>query len=73
MARLTGCEYEYILQRIVANAKDAVQEATGKQSDYSAGYRVACYEILDTIKSELEARGADVKEFGLDFSLESML
>ena len=73
MAKLTVSEYEYILQRVVANAKVNDREAAEKRSDYNTGYRVACYEILDIIKSELETRGADVKEFGLDFALESLL
>ena len=30
----------------------------------------AYYEVLDVIKSELEAHGHDLKEFGLDVNLE---
>ena len=34
---------------------------------------MAYYEVLDTIKNELKARDADLKEFGLDIDLENII
>ena len=74
MRELTNDEWEYIVSRVLRNAKDADEEA--KQlpyREYKAGRTLAYYEALDTIRNELLARDADVKRFGLDISLEELL
>ena len=73
MRSLTNSEYEYIIRRIVVNAMNAINESADKKNEYTSGYKVANYEILDIVKSELEARDADVKGFGLDFTIESLI
>lgn len=37
------------------------------------GKQLAYYEMIDTIKNELEAHNQDLKEYGLDFDLEDKL
>ena len=37
------------------------------------GKKTAYYEILDTIKNELDVSEQDLKEYGLDFTLEELL
>lgn len=69
--QLTAAELEYIVSRVLSNANDALSE--NDDSDFSSGKRTAYYEILDTIKNELIARGVDIKAFGLDINLESLL
>ncbi len=62
---------EFIIARIIENAKDSYEEAnTNKGYDFYEGKKLAYYEILDTIKSELTARDQNLKDFGLDVDLE---
>lgn len=64
---------EYIISRVVDNAKDALEEASeNPKDDFYKGKKLAYYEILDTIKNELAARDADLKEYGLDVDLEKI-
>ena len=64
---------EYIISRVVDNAKDSLEEANeNPKDDFYKGKKLAYYEILDTIKNELMARDADIKEYGLDVDLEKM-
>lgn len=64
-------EIKYIIARVIENAKDARDELTENPDDeFYKGKRLAYYEMLDTIKSELKARGQDLKEYGLDVNLE---
>lgn len=68
---MSEAEIKYIVSRVLDNANDAFEEATeNKEDDFYKGKKLAYYEILDTIKNELKARGQDLKEFGLDFNLE---
>lgn len=60
---------QYIVARIVENARDAESAA----DDFSKGKRMAYYEVLDTIKTELAIMGADPEVFGIDFDLEGLL
>lgn len=67
-------EIKYIVARVLDNANDAFEEANeNKDDDFYKGKKLAYYEILDTIKNELKARGQELKEFGLDFNLETKL
>ena len=62
---------KFIISRVIENANDAAEEANqNKNDDFYKGRKLAYYEILDIIKSELEVRDADLKEFGLDIDLE---
>ena len=62
---------KFIISRVIENANDAADEAKqNKADDFYKGRKLAYYEILDTIKNELEASDADLKEFGLDINLE---
>lgn len=64
-------EMKYIISRIIGNANDALGESRSNPSDkFADGRSLAYYEVLDVIKSELEAHGHDLKEFGLDVNLE---
>jgi len=68
---MSEAEIKYIIARVLDNANDAFEEATeNKDDDFYKGKKLAYYEILDTIKNELKARGQDLKEFGLDIDLE---
>lgn len=62
---------KYIIGRLVDNANDAVEESKkGRSNMFSQGRRLAYYEMLDILKSELDVREQDLKEFGLDIDLE---
>ena len=64
-------EIKYIVARVLDNANEAFEEAAeNKDDDFYKGKKLAYYEILDTIKNELKARGQDLKEFGLNINLE---
>ena len=74
MRELTNDEWEYIVSRVLRNAKDAAEEARQlPYREYKAGRALAYYEALDTIKKELLARDADVRKFGLDINLNELL
>ena len=65
---------KFIISRVIENANDAAEEAKqNKGDDFYKGRKFAYYEILDTIKSELEAHDQDLKDFGLDIDLEKTL
>jgi len=71
MNELGNESMKFILSRVLENANDTIEELNeNKDDDFYKGKRLAYYEVLDTIKSELEARGQDLKEFGLDIDLE---
>lgn len=62
---------KFIISRVIENANDALEESKQNQDDvFYKGRKLAYYEILDTIKNELEAKDVDLKEFGLDVDLE---
>lgn len=71
---MSEAEIKYIVARVLDNANDAFEEAAeNKNDDFYKGKKLAYYEILDTIKNELKARGQDLKEFGLDIDLEKKI
>ncbi|MCR5666298.1 MAG: transposase [Eubacterium sp.] len=62
---------KYIIARLVENAYDAVKESEAdKDDEFAAGRRLAYYEMLDILKTELEVSEQDLKEMGLDINLE---
>lgn len=62
---------KFIISRVIDNANDALEELKeNKDDDFYKGKKLAYYEILDTIKNELEVREQDLKELGLDIDLE---
>lgn len=71
--KLTEDALQYIVARVVDNANDAVAEREGDDSDFLKGRLLAYYEILDTIKTELEIEEQDLEKYGLNFKLESIL
>ena len=69
--QLTSAELEFIISRVIQNAKEAAKENDG--SEFQDGKKLAYYEILDTIKNELEVRDIDTRVFGFDIVLENLL
>ena len=62
---------KFIIARVIENAKDAAEEAKqNKDDNFYKGRKLAYYEILDTIKNELDVNDQDLKDFGLDVDLE---
>ncbi|MBQ7314926.1 MAG: transposase [Clostridia bacterium] len=62
---------KFIISRVIENDKDAAEEAKqNKADDFYKGRKMAYYEILDTIKNEMDVRDADLKQLGLDIDLE---
>ena len=65
---------QYILSRMLDNANDTMKELKNNPKDlFYQGEQLAYYEMIDTIKNELEAHNQDLKEYGLDFDLEDKL
>lgn len=68
---MNEAEFQYIVARILDNANDALEEAAAnKDDDFYKGKKFAYYEVLDTIKNELKARGQNLQAFGLHVNLE---
>ncbi len=74
MNNLTAERLKYIIARVIDNANDAVKESKENPKDaFIDGKKLAYYEVLDTIKNELDVSEQDMREFGLDFPLETLL
>ena len=68
---VTEAEMKFIVSRVVEKANDALKESISNKDDlYFEGRKIAYYEVLDTIKSELDAHDQDLKEYSLDIDLE---
>ena len=64
---------KYIIARVIDNANDALEEERKNKDDaFYKGKKLADYEILDTIKNDLDINDQDLKEFGLDVDLEKV-
>lgn len=64
----------YIVTRIVERAKEAAGEAKEDKTDnFKDGRALAYYEVLDILRTELEARDLDLNYVGLGFDLEKEL
>ena len=71
---LTKEGIKYMIARLLENANEAVEESkNNKEDQFAAGRRLAYYEMLDILKSELEVRDQDLKELGLDTNLEDKI
>ena len=71
---LTREGIKYLIARLLENANEAVEESNkDKEDKFAAGRRLAYYEMLDILKSELDVRDQDLKEFGLDINLENKI
>lgn len=65
---------KYIISRLIDNANDAVEESNKDRSDaFNQGRRLAYYEMLDILKSELDVRDVDLKEMGLDSDVDKIV
>lgn len=74
MSNLSKESLQYIIARLLERAKEAVQESNADPgSDFEAGRKMAYYEMLDILKSELLVEDQDIKEFGLDIDLENKI
>ena len=58
----------YIISRIIKNARELAEENDG--SEFYDGKTLAYYEVLDILKSELEAHDQDLEALGLNVNLE---
>lgn len=71
---LTKDGIKYMIARLLDNANEAAEESRKDSSDqFAAGRRLAYYEMLDILKTELEIRDQDLKELGLDTDLENKI
>ena len=71
---MTEASMKYIVARLVENANEALTESRREPKDaYAGGRREAYYEVLDVLKSELDAHDADLSEFGLTLDPDAML
>lgn len=71
MSKMSDETIKFILSRVIDNANDTVEELNeNKDDDFYKGKKLAYYEVLDTIKNELEVRGLNLDEFGLNIDLE---
>ncbi len=70
---MTDYGFEFIVERIIKNAYESLNGAKENPNDeYQTGHIIAHYEILDIIKTELEVRGENLKDYGLDMDLEGI-
>ena len=70
---MTDYVFQFIVERILKNAYESLNDARENPgSDYHGGHIIAHYEILDIIKTELEVRGENLKDYGLDVNLEEV-
>lgn len=68
---MTEATIKFIISRVVEKANDALKESISNKDDlYYEGRKIAYYEVLDTIKSELDVHDQDLKKYGLDIDLE---
>ncbi len=64
---------KHIIARVIDNANDALEEERKNKNDaFYKGKKLAYYEILDTIKNDLDIDDQDLKAFGLDVNLEKL-
>ena len=74
MSKLSEESLKYIIARLVYNANEAVEESEkDKGNVFNQVRRLAYYEMLDVLKSELDVRDADLKELGLDFDVNKIV
>ena len=60
-----------IIARIIKNADEAVKESREDREDnFKSGRSLAYYEILDILRTEIDAAGGNLEEYGVDMNLE---
>lgn len=63
-----------MIHRLIDNANDAIEDVNNNKNDeFYKGKKAAYYEVLDSLKNDLEIEDADIKEFGLDIDLDTMI
>ena len=71
MSKLSEESLKYVIARLIDNANEAIEESERDKDDsFSLGRRLAYYEMLDILKSELDVRDVDLKELGLDIDVD---
>lgn len=60
----------YIIECIVENASNASKLP---RNEFNDAKRLAYYEVINTIKGQLEVNEIDLKDYGLDFEIEDIL
>ena len=71
---LTKEGIKYMIARLLENANEAAEESRQEKNDqYSAGRKVAYYELLNILKKELDLREQDLQDLGLDIDLENKI
>lgn len=67
---MTNETMQYIVARLIERAREAKSEFdSNRDNSFASGRSEAYYEMLDILKSELDAAGQDLSEYGLDFDL----
>ena len=62
---------KFIIARLIDHANDAIHEEKQHPGDsFYGGQRLAYYQVLNTIKNELDAHDENLEEYGLDINLE---
>ena len=70
MNDLTAESIKFIIARLLERGAEAAEESkAAPQNDFKAGRRLAYYEMLDILQSELMVRDQDLKKFGIDIDL----
>ena len=65
---------KYLIARLLKNANEAAEESEKERdNDFAAGRRVAYYEMLSILQTELDIMDQDLKEFGLNIDLENKI
>lgn len=64
--------FNHIVERLLSNADDALKEFEQNNDDeFYQGRRLAYWEVLDTLKSELMVADYDLKTCGLDIDVDA--
>ena len=58
-------DLKILIERIIKNAKDAKKDVLKNKDDFSYGKILAYFEVLSTIKNELEENEIDIKKYKL--------
>lgn len=70
MIEISKEDFRHIIQRLLDNARDTKEEwRKDKANEFKSGLDQGYYEVLDTLQSELDVAGVDLKEIGFDLDL----
>lgn len=71
---MTSAVAQFIVERILDYAQDAIDDAKkNKNDEFYNGKKAAYYEVLNMLKNELDAHDENLKEYGLNVNLEKSL